>query len=101
MAGRGRRRRGRYGRVEECAGIRQCECPTLYCRGVHQLVWDSERMIKEIYAEKSADAVAASVASEERRACQHAPLWPMNVPIQSPVTPSRSIGLLSLQADMR
>lgn len=33
------------------------------------------------YAEKSADAVAAIVASDERRACQHAPLWPINVPI--------------------
>ena len=40
-----------------------------------------ERMTEEAYAEKSAEAVAASVASEERRACQHAPLWPMKVPI--------------------
>ena len=38
-------------------------------------------MTEETYAEKSAEAVAASVASEERRACQHAPLWPMKVPI--------------------
>ncbi len=38
-------------------------------------------MTGDTYAEKSAEAVAASVASEERRACQHAPLWPMNVPI--------------------
>ena len=40
-----------------------------------------ERKTEEAYAEKSAEAVAASVASEERRACQHAPLWPMKVPI--------------------
>ena len=33
------------------------------------------------HAEKSADPVAANVASEERRACQTAPLWPMKVPI--------------------
>lgn len=33
------------------------------------------------YAEKSADPVAARLASEERRACQTAPLWPMKVPI--------------------
>lgn len=38
-------------------------------------------VIEEAYAEKSAEAVAASIASEERRACQHAPLWPMKVPI--------------------
>ena len=67
------------------------------------------------YAEKSADPVAASVASVDRRACQTAPLWPMNVPIlqvvsssqclswnrityQSPVMPSRSIGLLSAES---
>ena len=64
------------------------------------------------HAEKSAEAVAARVASVDRRACQQAPLWPIKVPIllhinfdvlnsddnptyQSPVTPSRSIGLLS------
>lgn len=33
------------------------------------------------YAEKSADPVAARVASDERRACQTAPLWPIKVPI--------------------
>ena len=33
------------------------------------------------YAEKSADPVAASVASEESLACHTAPLWPMKVPI--------------------
>ena len=37
-------------------------------------------------AEKSAEAVAAIVASEERRACQQAPLWPMNVPILAKVS---------------
>ena len=40
---------------------------------------------KKAYAEKSAEAVAARVASLERRACQHAPLWPMKVPILSPI----------------
>ena len=33
------------------------------------------------YAEKSADPVAASVASDESSADQQAPLWPMKVPI--------------------
>jgi len=67
------------------------------------------------YAEKSADPVAARFASADSRACQTAPLCPMKVPIlwmirinvhmkvlfgvkayQSPVMPSRSIGLLSI-----
>lgn len=38
---------------------------------------------KRAYAEKSAEPVAARVASVERRACQTAPLWPMKVPILS------------------
>ena len=66
----------------------------------------------EAYAVKSAEAVAARLPSEDRRPCQHAPLCPRNVPIlscinietgyqarkahQSPVDPSRSIGLLSI-----
>jgi len=67
------------------------------------------------HAEKSADPVAARFASADSRACQTAPLCPMKVPIlkmiefnvdtkvlfgvtayQSPVMPSRSIGLLSI-----
>lgn len=67
------------------------------------------------YAEKSAAAVAEMAASAESLACHTAPLWPRNVPIlgvdvsgwvvsglgfhmpyQSPVMPSRSMGLLSL-----
>ena len=75
-------------------------------------MWHGEHQGGSAYAEKSAEAVAAKDASVERRACQHAPLWPIKVPIlskvsglifvlwtkeayQSPVTPSRSIGLLS------
>ncbi len=74
--------------------------------------WDCCLALERVaYAEKSAEAVAAKLASLERRACQQAPLWPMNVPIlsgvslshstifflatethQSPVTPSLSIG---------
>jgi hypothetical protein len=46
-------------------------------------------------AEKSADAVAACVAGVFRHALHTAPLWPSNVPIQSPVSPLRSIGLPS------
>ena len=41
----------------------------------------------DTYAEKSAEAVAAMVASEERRACQQAPLWPMKVPILFDMSP--------------
>lgn len=52
------------------------------------------------YAVKSAEAVAASDASGERRACQTAPLCPKKVPIQSPVMPSLNIGFPSLQAEM-
>lgn len=44
---------------------------------------------------KSADAVAAVAASGESRAWYTAPLCLMKVPIQSPVIPSRSMGLLS------
>ena len=40
-----------------------------------------ERTVGLTYAEKSAAAVAAMLASAERRACQTAPLWPINVPI--------------------
>lgn len=47
------------------------------------------------YAVKSAAAVAALVASLFNVAPQTAPLWPKNVPIQSPVSPWRSIGLPS------
>jgi len=48
------------------------------------------------HAEKSADPVAAKVASGERRACQTAPLWPMKVPILDMVSESLpSVLLLS------
>lgn len=47
------------------------------------------------HAEKSADPVAARVASGERRACQTAPLWPMKVPILDIVSDRLpSMGLL-------
>ena len=41
---------------------------------------------------KSAEAVAACVAGVFRVALQTHPLWPSNVPIQSPVSPLRIIG---------
>ena len=108
--GKERQRNERCDCVGVCGGIHPCEYPKLFCK------WRCKRVVAraeyETYAEKSADAVAAIVASAERRACQHAPLWPIKVPIlrivtfnilgssinqthQSPVTPSRSIGLLS------
>lgn len=39
------------------------------------------REVDATYAEKSAAAVAAMLASAESRACQTAPLWPKKVPI--------------------
>ena len=48
---------------------------------------------------KSALPEAAREVSGESLLLHTAPLWPMNVPIQSPVH-SRSIGLPSLQLDM-
>ena len=53
------------------------------------------------FTEKSAEAVAAFVAGKFSFADHTAPLWPANVPIQSPVSPLRSIGFLSRQALMR
>lgn len=52
-------------------------------------------------AEKSPDAVAARVAGMFSAAPQTAPLWPSNVPIQSPVSPERIIAVLSWHAEMR
>ena len=52
-------------------------------------------------AEKSADAVAACVAGALRHADHTAPLWPSKVPIQSPVSPLRSMGLPSFEAEIR
>ena len=53
------------------------------------------------YAVKSAAPVAALVAPLLRQAPQTAPLCPSNVPIQSPVSPWRSIGLPSGYINMR
>ena len=47
------------------------------------------------HAEKSAAPVAAFVASLFNVAPHTAPLWPSNVPIQSPVSPCRNIGFPS------
>ena len=47
------------------------------------------------HAEKSAAPVAALVASLLSVAPHTAPLWPSNVPIQSPVSPCRNIGFPS------
>lgn len=47
------------------------------------------------YALKSADAVAQRNAGVSRQAAHTAPLWPSKVPIQSPVSPFRSIGFPS------
>ena len=49
------------------------------------------------YAEKSAAPVAANVASLFSAAPHTAPLWPSNVPIQSPVSPCRNIGFPSVK----
>eukprot|EP01139_Manchomonas_bermudensis_P019633 Amastigsp_a677050_48.p2 type:complete len:239 gc:universal Amastigsp_a677050_48:257-973(+) len=49
--------------------------------------------------EKSAEAVATSGARAAFRMHHTAPLWPSNVPIQSPVTPSRTMGLPSTDAE--
>lgn len=51
--------------------------------------------VGQTHAVKSAAAVAALVASVLRVAPQTAPLWPRNVPIQSPVSPWRNMGLPS------
>ena len=50
---------------------------------------------KKTHAEKSAAPVAARVASLFKVAPHTAPLWPSNVPIQSPVSPWRIIGFPS------
>ena len=47
------------------------------------------------HAVKSAAPVAALLASLLRLAPHTAPLWPSKVPIQSPVSPWRSIGFPS------
>ena len=52
-------------------------------------------------AEKSAEPVAASSAELSSFADQTAPLCPAYVPIQSPLSPRRSIGSLSWQPEMR
>ena len=48
-------------------------------------------------AVKSAEPVTARSPNSEIREHQIAPLWPRNVPIQSPVTPFRSIGFPSIR----
>mmetsp|Transcript_28490 Transcript_28490/g.64509 ORF Transcript_28490/g.64509 Transcript_28490/m.64509 type:complete len:206 (-) Transcript_28490:3-620(-) len=52
-------------------------------------------------AEKSPEHVATRVAGALSAAPQTAPLCPSKVPIQSPVSPERSIAVLSWQAEMR
>jgi hypothetical protein len=75
------------------------------CR--HSPVWGSQILLvtvshqilletKQTYAEKSAEPVAAMAASDDSLEDQTAPLCPIKVPIQSPVMPSRSMGLLSV-----
>ena len=53
------------------------------------------------FALKSALAVAQCVAGTFKVASQHAPLCPSNVPIQSPVVASLSIGFPSLLEETR
>lgn len=48
------------------------------------------------HAEKSAEPVAARLASDERRACHTAPLCPINVPILCPLSLVSSTGLCEL-----
>ena len=57
----------------------------------------SPETASQILAEKSAAPEAALVALELRSTPQTAPLWPSNVPTQSPVSPCRSIGLPSVE----
>ena len=52
-------------------------------------------IVTKTLAEKSAAAVPALDAVELRATPHTAPLWPSNVPIQSPVLPCRSIGFPS------
>ena len=52
----------------------------------------------QTFALKSAEAVTARVASPLRLAPHTQPLCPSKVPIQSPDSPLRSIGLPSLEA---
>ena len=63
------------------------------------LVWWSPDLFHlpgtSTHAVKSAAPVAALLASLLRLAPHTAPLWPSNVPIQSPVSPWRSIGFPS------
>src|SRR6056300_756916 len=66
--------------------------------------WEARRSpvhASHTFAEKSADPVAARRAGLLRAAPHTAPLWPSKVPIQSPVSPWRSIGLPSLEAETR
>jgi hypothetical protein len=52
-------------------------------------------------AEKSAEHVIARFACLLSEAPHTAPLWPWKVPTQSPVSPRRSIAVLSWHAEMR
>ena len=58
-------------------------------------------MASHTFAEKSPPAVAASDPDGSMRHDHTAPLWPTNVPIQSPVVPSRTMGILSWHADIK
>lgn len=65
-----------------------------------------ERNAREVHMKfectvKSAEAVTARILFEFNLADQTAPLCPVNVPIQSPVFPFRSIGFLSLKPSTR
>lgn len=60
---------------------------------------DGEKVEEETYAVKSALPEAAREVSGDSLLLQTAPLWPMKVPIQSPVH-SRSMGFPSLQLEI-
>lgn len=66
---------------------------------LRQTWWSwSPESASQILAEKSAAPVAARKAGLSSFADHTAPLCPSNVPTQSPVSPRRSIGLLSRHA---
>jgi hypothetical protein len=105
---------GQCGSAEGYAGFLPCVYPIPCCKTSVSKTLISRCAPIPTYAVKSAEPVAARVASDESLACHTAPLCPMNVPIldryqramlrmsqersyQSPVTPSRSIGLLSFK----
>ena len=70
-----------YARVEVWQDTLQYGSPKSYYWKPVSRYGSSGVILITTYAEKSAEAVAAIEAQSEIRACQTAPLCPMNVPI--------------------